>query len=314
MSRQIQGYLYLALAMVLVGSTVIASKVVASGLPPFTAAALRFAIAFPCFFALMRLTGTAWPTLDRRDWVILLIQAVAGSIGYTTLLISGLRFTSAADAGLIIGTLPVVSAAIAVIVLGERPHRALLMTIAFAAIGVLSIVWRSDESGTHSLIGNALIFGAVVCEGLFILLNKRLRTEIPPLALSALMTGIGLAAAAIPALLEMPWTIAVTTESVWAVIYYALIPTVGGFLLWYAGSARVSGAEAALFTALAPVSALLLAVALLDEQVGLNQIIGIACVLAAVLILGVSRGARSSERLADQSQQRSAHASHSDRF
>jgi drug/metabolite transporter (DMT)-like permease len=292
MSRQIQGYLYLALAMVLVGSTVIASKVVASGLPPFTATALRFAIAFPGFFALMRLTGAVWPVLCRRDWIILLIQAAAGSVGYTTLLISGLRFTSAADAGVIIGTLPVVSAAIAVIVLGERPHRLLLMTIALAAIGVLSIAWQSSESNTHSLIGNALIFGAVVCEGLFILLNKRLQTDIPPLALSTLMTGIGLVAAAIPAMFETPWTITITAESMWAVVYYAVIPTVGGFLLWYAGSARVSGAEASLFTALAPVSALLLAVALLGEQVGLNQIIGIACVLAAVLALGVSRSRR----------------------
>lgn len=308
MPGRIQGYLYLALAMVLVGSTVIASKVVASGLPPFTATALRFAIAFPCFLALMRLTGTAWPKLDRRDWIILLIQAGAGSVGYTTLLIYGLQSASAADAGVIIGTLPVVSAAIAVVVLGERPQRALLVTIAFAAIGVLSIAWRSNGNGAHSLTGNALILGAVVCEGLFILLNKRLRTEIPPLALSALMTGIGLAAAAIPAMFETPWTIAITAESLWAIVYYALIPTVGGFLLWYAGSARVSGAEASLFTALAPVSALLLAVALLGEQVGWNQIIGVACVLAAVLILGVSRNSRVSDRPVDQTQQHRTHA------
>ncbi len=314
MPRQIQGSLYLTLAMVLVGSTVVASKVVASGLPPFTATALRFAIAFPCFLALMRLTGTGWPKLTGRDWIILLIQAGAGSVGYTTLLIAGLRLTSASDAGVIIGTLPVVSAAIAVLVLGERPHRLLLITIAFAAIGVLSTAYRSDGSSTHSWTGNALIFGAVVCEGLFILLNKRLQTEIPPLALSSLMTGIGLAAATIPAMFETPWTIAMTPESVWAVIYYALIPTVGGFLLWYAGSARVSGAEASLFTALAPVSALLLAVTLLGEHVGLHQIIGIACVLAAVLTLGISRRSRSSDRLAQQPQQHQDHASRGSRL
>ena len=34
MSKQLQGYIYLALAMVTVGSTVIASKLIASGLPP----------------------------------------------------------------------------------------------------------------------------------------------------------------------------------------------------------------------------------------------------------------------------------------
>jgi len=61
MTRRTQGYLYLALAMVTVGSTVVASKLIAAGLPPFTATALRFAVALPLFLALLRLTGTPWP-------------------------------------------------------------------------------------------------------------------------------------------------------------------------------------------------------------------------------------------------------------
>jgi drug/metabolite transporter (DMT)-like permease len=286
MPKRIQGYVYLALAMIMVGSTVIASKIIAAGLPPFTATAIRFAIALPLFLFLMRWSGTVWPRLKGRDWIVLAIQAGAGSVGYTALLISGLRFTSAADAGVIIGTLPVVSAAIAVAVLGERPHRFLLMSIAFAAIGVASIAWQPDAGGTHSLIGNFLIFGAVACEGLFILLNKRLKVDIPPLVLSTLMTGLGLVSAAIPALFELPWHVAISTESLWAVVYYAAVPTVGGFLLWYAGAERVSGAEASLFTALAPVSALLFAATVLGEQIRMNQVIGIACVLAAVVAPG----------------------------
>ena len=75
---------------------------------------------------------------------------------------------------------------------------------------------------------------------------------------------------------------AVTPAALLAVGYYALLPTVGGFLLWYAGTARVGGTEAALFTALAPVAALLLAALLLDEPVGPRQFAGIAFVLAAV--------------------------------
>ncbi|MCV3240430.1 DMT family transporter [Mesorhizobium sp. ZC-5] len=288
MSRQVQGYLYLAAAMVMVGSTVIASKLIASGLPPFTATALRFAIALPFFLALMRLAGTPWPKPGRRDWVLLILQAGAGSVGYTTLLISGLRLTSAASAGLIIGTLPVVSAAIAILVLGERPHRFLLMAIALATVGVLSITFQSG--GGHSLLGNALIFAAVVCEGLFILLNKRLHVDVAPLALSALMTGLGLTVSIMPALLfEAPWTIEAGGAALAAVGYYALVPTVGGFVLWYAGSARVSGAEASLFTALAPVSAVFFAVVLLGEPVSAAQIFGIGCVLVAVVGLGLTR-------------------------
>jgi drug/metabolite transporter (DMT)-like permease len=285
------GYLYLTLAMITVGSTVVASKIVAAGLPPFTATALRFAIALPLFLVLMRVTRITWPILAPREWGLLLVQAGAGSVGYTTLLILGLRHASATDAGVIIGTLPVVSAAIAIMVLGERPRRAVLLAIALAAAGVLTIVFRNDAGSAHSLLGSLLIFGAVGCEGVFILLNKRIQTPIAPLALSTIMAVFGLAVAVIPAGFEMPWMHALSGNAVAAVAYYALIPTVGGFLLWYAGAARVSGAEAALFTAVAPVSAVVLAAALLGEQIGQSQIIGIGCVLVAVFSLGMSQSA-----------------------
>ena len=282
MRRQFQGYALLTAAMVTVGSTVGASKIIGGGLPAFSATALRFAIAFPVFLALLRLTGARWPALARRDWLVLLIQAGAGSVGYTTLLIAGMRLSSSADAAVILGTLPVAAAAISIAVLGERPHPALLVAIALALLGVLSIAAQPQGAGARSLAGNACVFGAVVCESLFILLNKRIRTEIAPLALSAIMTGLGLAIAIVPALFEAPWRIALPAEALAAVAYYAIVPTVGGFVLWYAGSARVSGTEASLFTAVAPVSALLFAATLMGEQVRAGQLFGIACVLAAV--------------------------------
>lgn len=287
MTEKIQGYLYLSLAMIMVGSTVIASKLIASGLPPFTATALRFAVAFPLFVALMRLTRTPWPRLKRREWLILTLQAGAGSVGYTTLLIAGLRFSSATDAGVVIGTLPVVSAGIAILLLGERPSRSTLMAIGLAATGVLTIVLRPDDGAPHSPLGIALVFGAVICEGLFILINKRIRTPIAPLALSTVMAGMGVAVAIVPALFEAPSVQGATTHSLAAVLYYALIPTVAGFILWYAGSARVSGTEASVFTALAPVSAVLQAFVLLGEPVSINQFAGIGCVLVAVLSLAM---------------------------
>lgn len=287
MSREFQGYIYLALAMTTVGSTVIASKVIASGLPPFTATALRFAVAFPFFLCLMGWTGSRLPRLSGRDWLILVTQAGAGSVGYTTLLISGLSLTSAANAGVIIGTLPVVSAAISILVLGERPQRFLLLAIGLAAAGVFSIAF-SPVAGSGSLVGDMLIFGAVSCEGLFILLNKRLGTAIPPLTQSALMTTIGFVVAGVPALFEHHDIGIASQPALLAVVYYALVPTVGGFILWYAGAERVSGAEASLFTAVAPATAVIFAFLVLGEAIGSNQIFGIACVLAAVIGLGLA--------------------------
>ncbi len=290
MTPKLQGYLYLALAMATVGSTVIVAKLIAAGLPPFTATALRLGLALPCFVLLMIRAGAALPRPDRHDGLILLVQAIAGSVAYTTLLIAGLSLTSAADAGVIVGTLPVVSAGIAILLLGERPRPALLGAIALAAGGVLAITLQPGAMDARSLAGNALVLAAVMCEGLFILLNKRLRRTIAPLAQSTIMTGLGLVVAIVPAAFEQPWTVAPDATALWAIVYYALVPTVGGYLLWYAGAARVSGAEASLFTAVAPVTAVLLAFVMLGEPPGLAQILGVGLVLVAVAATAWAHG------------------------
>jgi drug/metabolite transporter (DMT)-like permease len=67
------------------------------------------------------------------------------------------------------------------------------------------------------------------------------------------------------------------------------VPTVLGFLLWYAGAARISGAEAGLTTALVPVSAVAFAALVLREPVRVAQLVGVACVLGAVLLATFGR-------------------------
>ncbi|MGJ7528640.1 DMT family transporter [Variovorax sp. GB1P17] len=287
MSERLKGMVLCALAMVTVGSTVVASKVIAGGLPPFTATALRFAMALPVFLLLLRLARTAWPRPDRRDLVLLLCQAGLGSVGYTVLLIMGVRWAPAASAGVVAGTLPAVAALVAVLALRERPGRYLVGSIVLATAGVLAISWPGagsvgDSKSPAAMVGNLLVLGAVVCEAMFILLNKRLRVPVRPLALSTLMTVFGLLLSAVPALFEKAWEHPLPNDALIGVAYYALVPTVLGFVLWFAGSARLKGAEAALFTALLPVSALILAALWLGESISLAQIGGAACVLGAV--------------------------------
>ena len=180
MSARMTGYLLCGLAMITVGSTVVASKLIAVGMPPFTATALRFAIAFPILAALMRVARTPFPRPDRRDGLLLLVQAGAGSVGYTVLLIAGMGLASAVDAGAIAGTLPAVATVLAVLALRERPDRAMLGSIALATAGVLIVSvplsGGAIDPALATLLGNALVLGAVGCEAVFILLNKRLRT------------------------------------------------------------------------------------------------------------------------------------------
>jgi drug/metabolite transporter (DMT)-like permease len=296
MNSRYVGYLFCALAMIGVGSTVVVSKSIAAGLPPFSATALRFAIAFPVFLPITRVRGVRgvrWPRPRWRDVLLLIAQAGAGSVGYTVFLISGMKLASAADAGVIAGTLPAVSTLVAMLVLGERPAPSLIGAIVLATLGVLVCTVRIEDlnapSAASSLAGNALVFAATVCEALFILLNRKLRTPVAALPLSALMSGLGFAVAIVPACFEQAWRLPFDAEALAGVVYYALVPTVGGFVLWYAGAARITGAEAGLMTALVPVSAVAMAALLLREPLSTAQLAGVACVLGTVLLATVGR-------------------------
>lgn len=299
MGARWMGFLYCALAMVGVGSTMVASKLIAHGLPPFAATALRFAIAFPLFVAAMRFRGERWPRLGLRDGLLVIVQAASGSVGYTVLLLAGMRHTSATDAGVIAGCLPAVAALISVVALREQPRAFTLVAVGLATAGVLACTVGAPaaEGGTAStIVGDLLVLAAVLCEGFFILLNKRLSVSMSALQTSTLMAGIGLALSLVPALFERPWAFAFDAPALGGVVYYALVPTVGGFLLWFAGSARIEGAQASALTALVPVSAAVLAALWLRETMMPAQWAGLACVLAAVALIAAEGAGRARGR------------------
>lgn len=286
MSESSKGQWLCSLAMVVVGSTVVASKVIGPEVEPFLATALRHAAALPVFLLLMGVTGARFPRLSRRDAVLLLLQAAGGSVGYTVLLILGVNAASAADAGIVAGTLPAVAGLFAVLALGERPGWRLAMAILLATAGVMVLAFAPQAVASPTrLQGLALVLAAVACEAVFILANKRLSTPVPPLALSTLMSAGGLVLSLLPAWMRLESAPSVlATPAVLGILYYAWVPTVAGFLLWYAGSARTSGARASLATAWLPVAAVLLSALFLGEPIRGFQWLGLGCVLGAMLL------------------------------
>lgn len=296
MSDSFKGQLLCSLAMVLVGSTVVASKVIGQDIEPFAATVLRHALALPVFLGLMRWQGQRLPRVGRRDALLLTVQAAAGSVGYSVLLILGVTLASASDAGIVAGTLPAAAALFSALLLGERPGARLVWAIALATLGVMAVAFTPEAGGeggggaaggARRLVGIALVLAAVASEAVFILANKRLSRPIPALAMSTLMSAGGMLLSLPPAVwlaLRGGGASAWTAPALAGVLYYAWVPTVGGFLLWYAGSARTSGVRASLATVWLPVSALALSVALLGESVRAWQWAGLGCVLAAMVL------------------------------
>ena len=269
-------------------SAMVVSKIIAAGAPPFLATFLRLLIAAPLLCAL------AWPAraslkdVPPRDWTLLIFQSALGMVAFGTFLLFGLRYVAASDASVVLGTLPLVMAALGHLLYGERATPRLLVAIGLASAGGLLVVGGGDGSGMEGrrLLGFALIGCAVLSEALFLTMNRSLRHPIPALPLSAVLAVVGIGLAAVAAAVEavVVGTYWPTPPVLWAILAYAFVPTVLGLWLWYEGSARASVAQSALAIALLPIVSLTLSAAILGEAIGVTQIFGCLAVVAALLL------------------------------
>jgi drug/metabolite transporter (DMT)-like permease len=301
--RQVRAYFLLALAMATVGSIVPASRIIAGAIPPALAGAARLLVAAVILipWALRREREAFRGPFTFHDAGVLAIQAAAGTVGFTVLMILGTARTTATDASVVAGTLPAVAAGLSVALFRERPSASRWAAIALAVGGLLAIQLPEAGAGRGAgsrLAGNLMVLGAVTCESLFILLQKRLQRPLPALAQAATMTVLGLVFLAVPALLDLRTLDARSVPAAaWAaVVYYGLVPTVLGFVWWYRGAAEVSGSEAGVFTAVMPLAGAGLSALVLGERLGVRHLVALCLVVAAVLLLAIRPGVSARSR------------------
>ncbi len=292
----IASYLALASAMLIVGTSVVASKIVVDTLPIYTASMLRFLIASIVLLGIVARTGGI-PKLPLRDHLILALLALAGLVMFNVLLLLGLDLTTAIASGIITSMTPAVVALMS-IPLGDRLQPAGWIGIGLAVAGVVVVnVFGTAEAASASrpLLGAALVFLAVACEAIYAVLGKVATASVKPIPMATLVTVYGL-------VLFLPFAATdigdlhpadVPLRGWVAIVYLALIVTVVAFALWFQGLQHVPASIAGAFTGMIPVGTILATAVFLDEPVRGIHIAGIAVVMLGILL--VTRGTRSAE-------------------
>ncbi|HWY73174.1 MAG TPA: DMT family transporter, partial [Burkholderiaceae bacterium] len=160
--------------MSLVGAYVALVKPLTALFPIFALAFLRFAIA-----ALALLPWT-WrspgePPLSRSESWQLFLQSFFGNFLFSICMLWGVALTSATASGLVMGALPVVVALLSGVLLRERISGRLLLAVLCAAAGIVVVqLAKSASAGaSSSWAGDALVFGAVCCEALYVVIGKQ---------------------------------------------------------------------------------------------------------------------------------------------
>ena len=263
--------------MIAAGSVVVTTKLVAQSLPPFTAACLRYGLASAILLPwAWRRHG--WPRLDWRDGLILLVQAGLGSLGFSVLMLWGLRSGDAASASVATGTLPILVMAGTCVLRRQPPSLRLSAACLLAAGGTLAAIGPQPV--------NVAVFAAILCEAAFVSLDRALRVPPPSLSIAALLCLGGMVLTAPGAMSESSaWAQAQWPLAAWAsLLWHGVVGTVLGFVCWYAGTSVAGAAAAAPFTALFPLTGLLATAVVLGRPISDGAALGGGLVIAAIFL------------------------------
>lgn len=283
-------YAALALSMSLVGSYVALSKPLVAVFPIFLLAWLRFGIGAVAMLTWLRKPAEEAP-ISGRTRALLFLESFLGNFLFSVFMLFGVSMTTAVAAGVVMSTIPAVVAVLSWLFLGERIGRRTQAAIACAALGIglFSVEKASSNApadATRMLLGNLLVFAAVVCEAAYVVIGKRLTEGLGPKRISAIINLWGLV---LVTPMGLWWALrfdfaAVPVGSWMLLLFYGLAASVWTVWLWMTGLKRVPASRAGVFTVMLPISAALVGVIFLDERLSSIQLLAFGIALLGLLL------------------------------
>ena len=274
--------------MALVGSYVGLSKVLIGVFPIFLLAGMRFGIAAVAMAGWVKRSAAEAPLAPRQRG-LLFLESFFGNFLFSICMLFGVGLSSAVAAGVIMAGIPAAVALLSRVFLHERiaPRVAWGIACAVGGIALVSLTKHdSSSAGATSVLGNALLVGAVLCEATYVVIGKKLTGNMSPKRISALINLWGLALVAPLALWQSRGFDfgTVAPASWWLLLFYSIAASMVTVWLWMTGLTRVPASSAGIFTVLLPVSAAAVGVFYLGEPFSAAQGGAFALALAGVVL------------------------------
>jgi drug/metabolite transporter (DMT)-like permease len=287
----VAAYGALALSMGLVGSYVALSKILVLVFPVLLLAWLRFGIGAVAMAGWVRRRPEDKP-LSPTDRRLLFWESFFGNFLFSVCMLYGVSLTSALAAGVIMASIPAVVAVLSWLLLGERiaPRVQVAVVLAVGGIVLLSVGKVTDAEGatrgSSALLGNALLFAAVCCEALYVVIGKKLTGNVSAKRISALVNLWGWALVTpFGVVLAVQFDFGSVAAGHWLLlVFYSLAASMITVWLWMSGLRHVPAASAGIFTVFLPVSAALVGVMALGERFTPLHAVAFGLALGGVLL------------------------------
>lgn len=289
----------LAGAVLFWGTSFAATKSAYATLPPMAVMWLRMTLATLVFLPFWR----RLPRPDPRpgDRCLLLLSVTFIPLLYYTLEGWAMVYTSASQAGVVSAIAPLIVAGAAWLVLKEplSVRSAVGIFVSMAAVAVLALGGRAQESAPAPWLGNLLEVGAMVAAAGSWITIKHLSARYHPWFLTGLQVTAGAVFFLPLAVLTGPVDWGAVTPSTWlAVAYLGIFPSLVAFGLYNSALAVLPAARAALAINVIPAVALTAGWLLLGESLTLVQVAA-CCVIVAAVSFAQGQGRTASGPVAD---------------
>jgi drug/metabolite transporter (DMT)-like permease len=264
-------------------------KVATHDADAFSVSAIRTAVGAICLFGALIATRRSlrpppfWPTL-----MLGLLQTTV----YTLLQVLAIATGGAGKTAILFYTMPFWIVLLAWPILHERVSRNGVAALLLAAAGLGLVLWPLDL--THGLVSKGLaVAGAIIWAASSVyakLVNARDGTDL--LALTMWQMFFGSVPLIAVALLVPVHHVTLTLAFILAIAYIALPGTGLAWLLWMFLLNRLPAGVVGVASLLTPVIGVLAASLQLGERPGLLELLGMGCIVAALLVNLIPAGAQ----------------------
>ncbi|WP_308050655.1 DMT family transporter [Streptomyces purpurogeneiscleroticus] len=251
------------------------------GFGPWTATGVRGLLAG--LLAAVCLYGARVPVPGRQHWPALLTVAGGCAIGFPLLSTLALQTSTTAHSAVVIGMLPLATAAVSAVLTGRRPSRVFWTAAVLGAVAVAAFTLQQN----HGLptLGDLYLFGALLVCAAGYAQGGRLASHMPGWQVIAWGVVAALPVSALVTAFALPAEpVQLTGKAVVGMAYIALISQFGGFVAWYRGMAVIGVLKASQIQLAQPLMTLVWSVLLMGEQLSplaaVTALIVLGCIAA----------------------------------
>src|SRR5690606_5631046 len=226
-----------------------------------------------------------WPA--KSDWKYIFLGSLLNVVAHHYFLSNGLSLTTGSNAGLILGTGPMLTAVLVSLIMRNVPSKLPWLGVVIGFAGVAATVPGGNGAATGLNIGDSFVFLSILAHVFSSVVIANAARSLDPRLLTGYMFIVGAVVLFIISLIQEPGEIrafAAVPTSFWvAFLFSAMLGTAVGHMLYNYSIGQAGPTKAAIFMNLNTLFSLVGASVILNEQITAGHIYGLVLIVIGVL-------------------------------